>query len=77
MQQTRIWWNLGVRHIVRRGWQLSAESIATDLQTSCGLEISSRTMHRELHGMGFHGRTVASKPYISKCNAKRWMHLAV
>ena len=56
--------------IVHRGRQLSAESIATDLQTSCGLQISSRTVCRELHGMGFHGRAAASKPYISKCNAK-------
>ena len=23
--------------------------------------------------MGFHGRAAASMPYISKCNAKRWM----
>ena len=59
--------------IVRRGQQLSAESIATDLQTSCGLKISSRTSCREHHGMGFRGRAAASKPYISKCNAKRWM----
>ena len=60
-----------LRHIVRRGRQLSAESIATDLQTSCGLQISSRTVCRELHGMGFHGRAAASKPNINKCNAKR------
>ena len=59
--------------IVHRGHQLSAESIATDLHTSCGLQISSRTVHRELHGMGFHGQAAASKPYTSKCNAKRWM----
>ena len=44
-----------LRCIVCRGRQLSAESIAADLQTSCGLQISSRTVHRELHGMGFHG----------------------
>ncbi len=62
-----------LRHIVGRGRQLSAESIATDLQSLCGLQISSSTVRRELHGMGFHGRAVASKPYITKCNAKRWM----
>uniref|UniRef100_A0A8C5P9B6 Transposase Tc1-like domain-containing protein n=1 Tax=Leptobrachium leishanense TaxID=445787 RepID=A0A8C5P9B6_9ANUR len=62
-----------LRCVVRRGRQLSAESIATDLQTSCGLQISSRTVRRELHGMGFHGRAAASKPYITKCNAKRRM----
>jgi len=62
-----------LRRTVRRGRQLSAESIATDLQTSCGLQISSRTVCRELHGMGFHGRAAASRPYITKCNAKRLM----
>ncbi|CAI9551636.1 unnamed protein product [Staurois parvus] len=34
--------------------KLSAESIAKDHQTSCGLQIST-TVHSELHGMGFHG----------------------
>jgi len=42
-----------LRHIVCRGRQLSAESIATDLQTSCGFHISSRTVPSELIGMGF------------------------
>ena len=44
-----------LRRINGRGRQLSAESIATDLQTSCGLQSSSRTVRRELHGMRFHG----------------------
>ncbi|CAI9540653.1 unnamed protein product [Staurois parvus] len=57
---------------VNRSHQLSAESIAKDLHTSCGLQIST-TVCRELHGMGFHGRAAASKPYITKCNAKRRM----
>ena len=38
------------KHIVRGGPQFSAESITTDLQTSCGLQISSTTELRELHG---------------------------
>ncbi|KAI4898858.1 hypothetical protein NFI96_004520 [Prochilodus magdalenae] len=58
-----------LRHIVHRGYQLSADSIASELQTSCGLQISSRTVRRELHGMGLHGRAAASEPYITKCNA--------
>ncbi|CAI9542679.1 unnamed protein product, partial [Staurois parvus] len=49
---------------VHRSSQLSAESIAKDLQTSCGLQIST-TAHRELHGMGFYGRPAASKLYIT------------
>ncbi|CAI9568513.1 unnamed protein product, partial [Staurois parvus] len=44
-----------------RSHQLSAESIAKDLQTLCGFQISTTTVHRELHGMGFHGRSAASK----------------
>ena len=48
----------------------SDRPIAKDLQTSCGLQISSRTVRRELHGMGCSGRAAASKPHITKCNAK-------
>ncbi|CAI9534424.1 unnamed protein product, partial [Staurois parvus] len=58
---------------VHRSRQLSAESTAKDLQTSCGLQISTTMVHRELHGMGFHFRAAVSKPYITKCNAKRRM----
>ncbi|CAI9617078.1 unnamed protein product, partial [Staurois parvus] len=50
--------------------QLSAESIAKDLQTLCGLQIRPKTVRRELHEMGFHGRAIASKPCITMCNAK-------
>ncbi|CAI9568682.1 unnamed protein product, partial [Staurois parvus] len=62
-----------LKRTVRRSHQLSAESIAKDLQTWCGLQMSPTTVCRELHGMGFHGRAAASKPDITKCNAKRRM----
>ncbi|CAI9550647.1 unnamed protein product [Staurois parvus] len=62
-----------LKHTVRRSHQLSAESIAKDIQTWCGLQMSPTTVCRELHGMGFHGRAAASKPYITKCNGKRQM----
>ncbi|CAI9540946.1 unnamed protein product [Staurois parvus] len=62
-----------LKRTVRRSHQLFAESIAKDLQTSCGLQISTTTVCRELHGMGFYGRAAASNPYITKCNTKRWM----
>ncbi|CAI9580860.1 unnamed protein product [Staurois parvus] len=39
-----------LKHTVRRSHQLSAESIAKDLQTSCGLQISTTTLCRKLHG---------------------------
>ncbi|CAI9590631.1 unnamed protein product [Staurois parvus] len=59
-----------LKRIVCRSRQLSAESIAKDLQIFCGLQISTTIVHRKLHGMGFHGRAAASNPYITKCNAK-------
>ncbi|CAI9580901.1 unnamed protein product [Staurois parvus] len=64
------WGQCMLKRTVRRSRQLSAESIAEDLHISCGLQISPTTVHRELHGMGFHCRAAASKPYITKCNAK-------
>ncbi|CAI9568012.1 unnamed protein product, partial [Staurois parvus] len=62
-----------LKRTVRGSPQLSAESIAKDLQTLCSLHISTTTVCRELHGMGFHGQAAASKPYITKCNAKHQM----
>ncbi|CAI9572324.1 unnamed protein product [Staurois parvus] len=50
-----------LKRTVRRSRQLSAESIAKDLQTWCGLQMSPTTVRRELHGRGFHGRAAASK----------------
>ncbi|CAI9593869.1 unnamed protein product, partial [Staurois parvus] len=50
-----------LKRTVRRSRQLSAESIAKDLQTWCGLQMSPKTVRREPHGMGFHGRAAASK----------------
>ncbi|CAI9600428.1 unnamed protein product, partial [Staurois parvus] len=44
-----------LKHTVRRSHQLSEESIAKDLRTSYGLHISTTTVHRDLHGMCFHG----------------------
>ncbi|CAI9558398.1 unnamed protein product [Staurois parvus] len=54
-----------LKRTVHLSLQLSAESIAKDLHTPCGLQIST-TVRRELHGMGFRGRAAASKPYIIK-----------
>ncbi|CAI9562918.1 unnamed protein product, partial [Staurois parvus] len=45
---------------VHRSHQLSAESKAKDLQTSCGFQIST-AVRREFHGMGFHDRAAAYK----------------
>ncbi|CAI9534561.1 unnamed protein product, partial [Staurois parvus] len=67
------WGQRMLKHRLCRSRQLSAESIAKDLQTSCDLQISTTIVHRKLQGMGFHGRAAASKPYITKCNTKHPM----
>ncbi|CAI9608504.1 unnamed protein product [Staurois parvus] len=59
-----------LKRTLRRSHQLSADSIAKHLQTSCGLQISKTIVCRELHGMSLHGQQAASKPYITKCNSK-------
>ncbi|CAI9580856.1 unnamed protein product, partial [Staurois parvus] len=43
-----------LKRTVCRNPQLSAESITKDLQTSCGLQISTTAVCRELREMGFH-----------------------
>ncbi|CAI9617558.1 unnamed protein product, partial [Staurois parvus] len=58
------WGQRMLKHTARRSRQLSAESIVKHLQTWCGLQISTTTVLRELHGMGFHGRAAASKPHL-------------
>ncbi|CAI9603414.1 unnamed protein product [Staurois parvus] len=54
-----------LKSTVCRSLQLSG-SIAKDVQTSCGFQIST-TVHRELPEMGFYSQAAASKLYI-KCN---------
>ncbi|CAI9585440.1 unnamed protein product [Staurois parvus] len=49
------WGQCILKHTVNSSRHLSAESIAKDLQTSCSLQISTTTVHRELYGMCFHG----------------------
>ncbi|CAI9596434.1 unnamed protein product [Staurois parvus] len=50
-----------LKRTVRRSRHLSSESIAKDLQTSCGLQISTKTERKELHGIGFHDQVAASQ----------------
>ncbi|CAI9551525.1 unnamed protein product, partial [Staurois parvus] len=61
-----------LKRTVHKSHQLPAGSIAKNLQTWCGLQIST-TECRMIHGMGFHCGAAASKPYITKCNAKHRM----
>jgi len=62
-----------LKRVALRNRLSSAVSLTTEYQTASGSTISTRTLRRELHGMGFHGRSAAHKPHITMCNAKRWL----
>ena len=49
----------------------SVATLTTELQTSTGSNVSTITVHWELHEMSFHGRAASHKPKITMRNAKR------
>ena len=49
----------------------SVATLTTEFQTDTGSNVSTSTVRRELHEMGFHGRAAAHKPKITTRNAKR------
>ena len=48
----------------------SVATLTNEFQTASGSNVSTRTVHWDLHEMGFHGRAAAHKPKIIMCNAK-------
>ena len=49
----------------------SVKTLTTEFQTASGSNVSTRTVRRELHEMGFHGRAATHKPKITMRNANR------
>ena len=49
----------------------SVATLTTEFQTDTGSNVSTSTVRRELHEMGFHGRAATHKPKITVRNAKR------
>lgn len=43
-------------------------SVATDRQTSCGLQITTKAVHRELHGMSFLRQVWLEEPLLEECS---------
>ncbi|GFT06407.1 QLQ domain-containing protein [Trichonephila clavipes] len=44
--------------------------VSQEFQSSSGISVSSRTVHRELKNLGFHGHAAANKPNITPQNVK-------
>jgi hypothetical protein len=53
---------------VRKNCLTSVATLTTEFQTASGSNVSTRTVHRELHDIGFHGRAAAHKPKITMPN---------
>uniref|UniRef100_UPI00358DF37F voltage-dependent L-type calcium channel subunit alpha-1D-like n=1 Tax=Myxine glutinosa TaxID=7769 RepID=UPI00358DF37F len=51
----------------------SVATFTTEFQTASGRNVSTTTVRRQLHEMGFHGRAAAHKPKITMRNAKCWL----
>ncbi|GFX48178.1 uncharacterized protein TNCV_4115131 [Trichonephila clavipes] len=50
--------------------QVLIGGISQEFQCSSEINVSSRTVYRELKHLGSHGRAAAHKPYITQQNAK-------
>ena len=51
-----------LKHVTWKNRLSSVATLTTEFQTDSGSNISTSTVHRELHEMGFHGRAAAQKP---------------
>ena len=71
--QNRI--NTCKKHVVCKSNQHSTDLTAEEFQTSSGINVSHKTVQRELHWIRFHGWTVECKPYITKSIAKHQIEL--
>ena len=52
--------------IVRKDYKNTAPKITAELNGHLKNQVSSKTVRRELHKAGFHGRTAIRKPYQNK-----------
>ncbi|XP_045577251.1 transcription activator BRG1 [Salmo salar] len=60
-----------LRRVASKNRLSSVATLTTEFQTASGSNVSTRTVRRELHEMGFHGRAATHKPKITMRNAKR------
>ena len=63
---------LVLKHVARKNRLSSVVTLTTEFQTASGSNVSTITVCRELHEMGFHGLS-AHKPKITMRNAMRWL----
>ena len=60
-----------LKHVALKNRLSSVASLTTEFHIDSGRNVSTSTVRRELHEMGFHGQTAAHKLNITMHNAKR------
>ena len=63
--------------IVRQNRKQAVEKIAEQFNQSLTISVSTKTVQRSLHSMGYYGRTGRKKPLVSEVNKKKclfWCH---
>ena len=60
-----------LKHVARTNRLSSVVTLTTEFQIASGSNISTRTVHRNLYEMVFHGRASAHKPKTTMRNPKR------
>ena len=60
-----------LKHEARTNHLLSVTTLTTEFQTASGSNVSTNTVRRELHEMGFYGWAAAHRPKFTMHNPKR------
>ena len=60
-----------LKRVARKNCVSSVATLTTEFQTAFGSNVSTNSVRRELHEMGFHGRAAVHKPKITMRNASR------
>lgn len=59
-----------LKRVVVHNRQSSANCIAQEFREASGIKVSTKTIRRQLHTLGYHGRAAAYKPLITPRNAR-------
>ncbi|KAK6299391.1 hypothetical protein J4Q44_G00309010 [Coregonus suidteri] len=60
-----------LKRVARKNRLSSVATLTTEFQTTSGSNVSTITVSRALHEMGFHGRAATYKPKVTMSNVKR------
>lgn len=60
-----------LKRIVSKNHKTTAPKVTAELNQHLANPVSTKTVRRELHGAGYHGRAAIAKPFLSQINIER------